>query len=107
MMCEYKPTEYVVDFGDTRSNQFVRLNMALIEQNSAKLRERIVRCCDCRYYQHNNFPRCDLYSIAHEVEPDGYCAWAERRDPEWLMCKCGEEMETEGVCPSCGRMVRE
>lgn len=39
-MSEYKPTEYVVDFGDTRSNQFVRLNMALIEQNGAKLGER-------------------------------------------------------------------
>ena len=46
-MSEYKPTEYVVDFGDCRSNQFVRLSMALIEQNGAKLQERIVRCRDC------------------------------------------------------------
>ena len=30
-MSEYRPTEYVVDFGDCRSNQFVRLSMALIE----------------------------------------------------------------------------
>ena len=49
-MSEYRPTEYVVDFGDCRSNQFVRLNMALIEQNSAKLHERIVRCKDCSSY---------------------------------------------------------
>lgn len=47
-MEDYKPTEYAVDFGDTRSTQFIRLNMALIEQNGAKLGERIVRCGDCR-----------------------------------------------------------
>lgn len=78
-MSEYNPTEYIVDFGDTRSNQFVRLSMALIEQNGAKLGKRVVRCKDCKHYQHNSFPRCDLYSIAHEVEPDGFCAWGELR----------------------------
>ena len=34
--------------------------------------EEIVRCRDCRYYTHNSFPRCDLYSVSHEVEPNGF-----------------------------------
>ena len=78
-MSEYKPTEYVVDFGDYRSNQFVRLNMALIEQNGAKLGERIVRCRDCKWcmaYMAGTY--CDY--MAHAVELDGFCAWGERKE---------------------------
>lgn len=89
-MSEYRPTEYVVDFGDYRSNQFVRLNMALIEQNGAKLHERIVRCKDCKHYGCEwvskevtpYFKACyRLHAIEFMVEPDGYCAWGERRQP--------------------------
>lgn len=81
-MTEYKPTEYVVDFGDTRSSQFVRLSMALIEQNSAKLGERIVRCRDCakprtEHEDGETWLYCDQCGY---VEPLGYCAWGERRD---------------------------
>lgn len=85
-MSEYRPTEYVVDFGDYRSNQFVRLNMALIEQNGAKLRERIVRCRDCAYICNREyangleFHTCSYFDSEHaEVEPDGFCAWGERK----------------------------
>lgn len=109
-MSEYRPTEYIVDFGDYRSNQFVRLNMALIEQNSAKLGERIVRCRDCKWFTPEyrykeereygvmeelveppdcgNPERCSHHydSIAGKVvpvhivtDPNGFCAWAERR----------------------------
>jgi len=85
-MTEYRPTEYVVDFGDCRSNQFVRLNMALIEQNSAKLGERIVRCRDCKHYEpyrtykHGIMNRCiDENGNSHRREPDDFCSWAERR----------------------------
>ena len=39
----------------------------------------IVRCRDCKYYMHSSWHRCDLHSIAHEVESDGFCAWGERR----------------------------
>ena len=83
-MSEYKPTEYVVDFGDYRSNQFVRLNMALIEQNGAKLGERIVRCRDCVYYDVTGEEH-RLYSdkvycekLWKYVEPNGFCAWGAR-----------------------------
>ena len=89
-MSEYKPTEYIVDFGDSRSNRFVRLNMAMVEQNSARLHEEIVRCRDCcnghqtpvrgfRCWRWMEFSEeCD--PVPAEVAPDGYCAWGERRD---------------------------
>lgn len=76
--------------------------------------EPIVRCRDCDDFD----PRdeecggrnwCERMSF--EVTPDGFCAWGERRESEWLTCKCGEEIELgdreSAVCPSCGRMVRE
>lgn len=44
------------------------------------LREEIVRCRDCKHYKHSSWHRCDLYSIAHEVEPDGFCKWGERKE---------------------------
>lgn len=91
-MTEYKPTEYVVDFGDYRSNQFVRLNMALIEQNSAKLHERIVRCRDCKYMFDWAYDRmlCKMWAdggmdddaknvLYPTVEPDGFCSRGELR----------------------------
>lgn len=90
-MSEYKPTEYVVDFGDYRSNQFVRLNMALIEQNGAKLQERIVRCRDCKHFTpkgthkfENGKVNADYCEYVRgwmlQITPDGFCSWAERRD---------------------------
>lgn len=78
-MTEYRPTEYVVDFGDCRSNQFVRLNMALIEQNSAKLGERIVRCRDCTWFHWDDSGRWCAQSLVGRSDPDGFCAWGERR----------------------------
>ena len=113
-MSEYKPTEYVVDFGDCRSNRFVGLNMVLIKQNGAKLHERIVRCRDCvkwhhidtldgvRYGECDEWKRADSYCVPATRE-NGFCAWA--------TCKCGEDIETNGresvTCPSCGRVITE
>ena len=84
-MGEYKPTEYVVDFGDYRSNAFVRLSMALIEQNGAQLGERIVRCKDCRHYM----------DYEHEFEPNlGYCREHDREEVrDSCFCACGERRE--------------
>ena len=47
------------------------------------LKEEIVRCRDCVHLMSNN--RCNLqddYNEFHwlDVEPDGFCAWGERRD---------------------------
>ena len=79
-MSEYRPTEYVVDFGDCRSNRFVGLNMMLIKQNGAKLHERIVRCRDCKYMSRDMHPLYYCYRPEHEfaVSPNGYCKWGER-----------------------------
>lgn len=74
-MSEYKPTEYIVDFGDTRSAMFVRLNMAPIEQNGASLGERIVRCKDCVYWATEE--RFTGKCVGKRFNPDGFCAWGE------------------------------
>lgn len=87
-MSEYRPTEYIVDFGDYRSNQFVRLNMALIEQNSAKLGERIVRCKDCKHWQpwmKGVKPECWAYGEPIETKFDGFCAWEKGSNYENLL----------------------
>lgn len=83
-MNDYKPTEYVVDFGDYRSNAFVKLSMALIEQNGAKLGERIVRCCDCKYaeidqsdHEYREPLWCDFHCM--DVKPGNFCSWGKRR----------------------------
>ena len=81
---ECKPSEFIVNFGDYRSNQFVRLNMALIEHNGAKLKERIVRCRDCDYYEHDeleHFNYCGCW-CSFDIDPFGYCSNAERMDGE-------------------------
>lgn len=79
-MSEYRPTEYVVNFGDCRSNRFVGLNMTLIKQNGAKLHERIVRCRDCiGLVETWDGWECERFSGEyHRAEPDGFCAWGER-----------------------------
>ena len=43
------------------------------------LHEEIVRCRDCKFcmaYMAGTY--CDY--MAHNVEPDGFCAWAERKE---------------------------
>lgn len=44
----------------------------------------VIRCRDCKHY-HSMINGCDWfvnewYDEYVEVEPDGYCAWGERRD---------------------------
>ena len=84
-MSEYKPTEYVVDFGDGRSNSFVRLNMALLRENGSKLVERVVRCRDCKWFDSRpNYQLCRRDMSCDEIavcaEPNGFCAWACRKE---------------------------
>lgn len=49
-------------------------------------REKIVRCRDCDYYDHwdASGPYREKHVCGHwdclEIEPDGFCAWGERRD---------------------------
>lgn len=44
--------------------------------------EQIVRCRDCRFYEETgncNWFECSSCWTLAEVEPDGFCAWGERR----------------------------
>ncbi len=76
-------TEYLrfLDLCAERANEKNRENEVKILTDMCKLMDslQIVRCRDCKYYMHSSWHRCDLYSIAHEVKPDGFCAWGEKR----------------------------
>ena len=82
--------------------------------------QRVVRCGDCadsetvtvhswdgEEYETFMCRRHDGFRFS--VSAYGYCAWGTPRDDDgvWIVCKCGHEMEREGMCPFCGRMVRE
>lgn len=70
-------SEYIVDFGTSTYKSNDGLIFAPVEQ----LREKIVRCRDCEYYE--DYTGCctrrdNIAPMA--VTPDGFCAWAERRE---------------------------
>lgn len=74
-------SEYIITIPDSyfpRSDTYRDIYYPDERHNPMPLEE-IVRCRDCEHYTHSSWHRCDLYSIAHEVEPDGFCAWGERR----------------------------
>lgn len=83
-------TEYIVDFGDT-SSAFVGLAMAEARSHGAELREPFVRCRDCGYSTDDGYG-CMFFShqelagdyrwklLPAEVEPNGFCAWACRKE---------------------------
>ena len=78
---KYRPTEYVVDFGDYRSDNFARLNIALIKSNGAKLNESIVRCRDCINYTTDELgDYCTLMDFEDvKSMADMFCAWGEHK----------------------------
>lgn len=76
-MSEYRPTEYVVDFGDCRSSAFVGLAMAECANHGARLNERIVRCRDCEYLNLVSKCPCGFYALE---DMDGYCKWGKRAE---------------------------
>ena len=73
-------SEYIVDLTDVEKRKFSWSMETLYEQ--VPVREEIVRCRDCKHLMSNN--RCNLqddYNEFHwlDVEPDGFCAWGERK----------------------------
>lgn len=44
-----------------------------------EVRERVVRCRDCRYYEPNTYSHFTCELLAFHVQSDGFCAWGERR----------------------------
>lgn len=82
---EYREEFNVTDIARKYAERVARVideqTLANVENQLAEFGYvKVVRCRDCMYYQHNSFHRCDLYSISHEVEPDGFCAWASRKE---------------------------
>ena len=79
-------SEYIV-----KCNEVVGISCkALIVPDYIDTSKEIVRCRDCKHYyeadnyhpQGNVLSHCCKYFDAYndEVTPDGFCAWAERRD---------------------------
>lgn len=42
--------------------------------------EEIVRCRDCEYYEFRKHAGRSYCGGEYATEPDGFCAWAKRRD---------------------------
>lgn len=83
-------SEYVVDFGD-KSTAFVGLAMAEAESHGATLKERVVRCRDCKYFEQDytdgaSFGEtvCWAWDNGHDYPnltvPHGFCFRGERKD---------------------------
>ena len=47
---------------------------------AASLGEEIVRCRDCKHYEPNTYSHFTCELLTFHVQPDGFCAWGERRD---------------------------
>ena len=65
-------SEYIVEFGDRPIND-----------DNEYIHERVVRCRDCKDYRESD-ETCHSWQWHNwdapiEVEPDGFCAWGERR----------------------------
>lgn len=76
-------SEYIVNFGDT-SSAFVGLAMAEAKSHGASIGEQIVRCRDCGHYtedEDQSYHWCG--SWCEQVEPDGFCAWGERKEANY------------------------
>lgn len=78
-MTEYSEFVYrtIIDYQPEERESIVNLD------HYGTIHERIVRCRDCRHY-HATYNGCDEFGdIWHDeyatVEPDGFCAWAERK----------------------------
>jgi len=86
----------VQDFADLHGDMTTPLYQAIMDVMVLRQREEIVRCRDCKHANHYH-PLdwrtgrshetleewyCNWHSNAEgasEIEPDGYCAWGERR----------------------------
>ena len=64
-------TEYIVDWD-------------LLDETMQHVREKVVRCRDCKHYRESDATchswQWHNWDAAIEVDPDGFCAWGERRD---------------------------
>ena len=75
-------SEYLISFDLDEGTRTETVNGWTIKLTPKTVCE-ITRCRDCWYYtdKGNGFFTCGHFDSAHaEVEPDGFCKWASRRD---------------------------
>lgn len=90
--------EYVVDLNGVETKEIVTDDDRLMALWGLPVRERIVRCRDCKHFTANEefwieppqvpFPmigatsdNCDFWAGTKcKVYPDGFCAWGERKE---------------------------
>lgn len=68
-------TEYIVDFGS------LAMLSRIVESESNRLGEPVVRCRDCKYYEPVPEDPGDWcgYWTDRVYRTDGFCAWGERK----------------------------
>lgn len=75
-------SEYIIDM----SNSSYQSTSGLLCADVSRLREPIVRCRDCKRYhpKEGQMLRCRFeykdFTQWRSAEPDGFCAWGERKD---------------------------
>lgn len=67
-------SEYIIDM----SNSSYQSTSGLLCADVSQLREEIVRCRDCAYYE-DYIGRCVRRYHPMAVTPDGFCKWGERK----------------------------
>ena len=70
-------SEYIVDFGS------LAMLSRVVESESNRLGEPVVRCKDCKYFGYLGDDMCYLPNgdggfAGWKVDPEGFCAWGER-----------------------------
>lgn len=45
-----------------------------------EVRERVVRCRDCKHYEPNTYSYFTCELLTFHVQPDGFCSWGVRKE---------------------------
>ena len=78
-------SEYIVNVPDDKANEFIsRFGIDDVRLLGFKLSEELIRCRDCKHVSRDEgktWRECYRLGAYREfyVEPDGFCAWGERR----------------------------
>ena len=76
----------VQDFADLHGDMSTPLYQAIMDVMVSRQREEIVRCRDCEHYRDRLNGCAEFGDESRDeyanVEPDGFCAWACRKEGE-------------------------
>ena len=73
-------SEYIVCVDDLEESYYKYTDIKPETVFGHRLREEIVRCRDCEYYN-DYLGSCMRRLYPYGATPDGFCAWGERREP--------------------------